>query len=63
MKFNWLGVAFVSDRVPEYEKVEAEMEEEMDRLRDEAQEQFNIWLEARGLEQVMGVIVLKGSVK
>ena len=61
--FNWIGVAFVSDRVPDHEKVEAEMDEEIDRLRDEAMEKLDKWLEDRGLEQVMGVIVPKGSVK
>lgn len=63
MKFNWIGVAFVSDEVPDHEIVEAEMDEEIDRLRDEAQKKFDNWLEERGLEQVMGVIVVKGSVK
>ena len=44
-------------------KVEEELDEEIDRLRGEAQEKLDEWLEARGLEQVMGVIVPKGSVK
>lgn len=61
--FNWIGVAFVSENVPNYQKVEDEVQEETDRLRDEAQEKLDEWLEARGLERVMGVIVTKGSVK
>ena len=61
--FNWLGVAFVSDKVPDCEKVEQEVDSEMERLQTEAREQFDKWLDDRGLECVMGVIVKKGSIK
>lgn len=61
MDYNWLGVAFVSESLgPE---VEEAVENEMERLKGAAMEEFDQWLDARGLEQVMGVIVKKGSVK
>lgn len=61
MEFNWLGVAFVSERLPIEigEMVEAKMEE----LREKAMEEFDKFLDRNGLEQVMGVIVGKGTVK
>lgn len=61
MEFNWLGVAFVSERLPIEigEMVEAKMEE----LREKAMEEFDRFLDRNGLEQVMGVIVGKGTVK
>ena len=61
MDYNWLGVAFVSEELGS--EVEEAVENEMERLRDAAVEEFDRWLDARGLEQVMGVIVKKGSVK
>ena len=61
MDYNWLGVAFVSEKLGS--EVEEAVENEMERLRDAAMEEFDRWLDARGLEQVMGVIVKKGSVK
>lgn len=63
MEFNWLGVAFVSESIPNYTEVENEVDAEMERLQDEAKEKFDAWLAERGLEQVMGVIVQKGSIK
>ena len=62
MEFNWLGVAFVSDNVQDSTKIEEELDEYCDYLRAKAQYELDKWLEARGLEQVMGVIVKKGSV-
>ena len=61
MEFNWLGVAFVSERLPIEigEMVEAKMEE----LREKAMREFDEFLDRNDLEQVMGVIVKKGSVK
>ena len=61
MDYNWLGVAFVSEELgPDLEN---EIEKEMESLRDAAWEAFDRWLDAHDLEQVMGVIVQKGSVK
>ena len=63
MEFNWLGVAFVSEDVPNHAMVESILEDKMDTLRYKAQQEFDKILDEMGLEQVMGVIVPKGSVK
>lgn len=63
MEFNWLGVAFVSEKVPNFKQVEEDVDAEMERLQLDAREQFDKWLDERGLECVMGVIVKKGSIK
>lgn len=63
MEFNWLGVAFVSEDVPNHAEVESILEDKMDTLRYKAQAEFDKILDEMGLEQVMGVIVKKGTVK
>jgi len=61
MDFNWLGVAFVSEKLPcEIEEI---VEQKMEELREEAIEKFDAFLDRNDLEQVMGVIVNKGSIK
>ena len=60
MEFNWLGVAFVSDDLPC--EVEEMINEKMKELENEAVDKFNDFLDRNELEQVMGVIVRKGSV-
>ena len=49
MEFNWLGVAFVDENLGKHI--------------EEAKQKFDIFLEKNNLEQVMGVIVQKDSVK
>lgn len=64
MKFNSLGVAFVSDDLPKRlrKKVDnkmEELEEKIEAFRQQAQAEFDLWLEEYGLEQAMGVIIEK----
>lgn len=61
MEFNWLGVAFVSDDLPC--EIEEMVNQKMEELREEAMKKFDAFLDRNDLEQVMGVIVRKGSVK
>lgn len=61
MDFNWLGVAFVSEKLPC--EIEEMVEQKMEELREEAMEKFDAFLDRNDLEQVMGVIVNKGSIK
>ena len=61
MDFNWLGVAFVSEDLPC--EIEEMVEQKMEELREEAMEKFDAFLDRNNLEQVMGVIVSKGSIK
>lgn len=61
MEFNWLGVAFVSDDLPC--EIEEMVNLKMEELRVEAMEKFDAFLDRNNLEQVMGVIIRKGSVK
>ena len=61
MEFNWLGVAFVSEDLPC--EIEEMVEQKMDELREKAMEEFDKFLNRNDLEQVMGVIVRKGTVK
>ena len=58
MNTNWIGVAFVSEEVPNREQVE----ERTEALRQEAQTALDAWLNEQGLEQVMGVIILKKTI-
>lgn len=60
IEFNWLGVAFTSDRLPE--EVSIEVNNFMDELLESAQKRFEQWLDAHNLECIMGVIVEKGTV-
>lgn len=60
IEFNWLGVAFTSDRLPK--EVDIEVNNFMDELLESAQKRFEQWLDAHNLECVMGVIVEKGTV-
>lgn len=57
--FNWLGVAFVSENVPNYKEIEEKIENKMEELREKAMEEFDEYLDSLGLEQVMGVIKQK----
>ena len=61
MDFNWLGVVFVSDDLPC--EIEEMVEQKMEELREEAMGKFDAFLDRNNLEQVMGVIVRKGSIK
>jgi succinate dehydrogenase flavin-adding protein (antitoxin of CptAB toxin-antitoxin module) len=61
MEFNWLGVAFVSERLPV--EIEEMVETKMEELKEKAKREFDEFLDRNDLEQVMGVIVRKGSVK
>ena len=63
MEFNWLGYAFVSEDIPNYEHIEQVLDGVADELRSKAQKEFDEILDQMGLEQVMGVIVKKGTVK
>ena len=62
MNTDWIGVAFVSEEVPNREQVEDQLAEKTEALRQEAQAALDTWLDKRGLEQVMGIIVPKGSI-
>lgn len=61
MEFNWLGVAFVSENLPC--GIEEMVNQKMEELRNDAMKEFDAFLDRNDLEQVMGVIVRKGSVK
>lgn len=61
--FNWIGVAFVSDDLPNHQEIEKAVYEKMDSLLVTAKDDLDSWLDAHGLEQIMGVIVRKGSVQ
>ena len=63
MQFNFLGFAFVSESVPNHEGLELELESYFETLLNEARQDFDDWLEHKGLEMVMGVVVKKGSIK
>lgn len=63
MDFNWLGVAFVSEDIPDHGSVEEAIWEKSEELRAAAMTQFDQWLASQDLEQIMGVIVRKGTVK
>ena len=58
--FNWLGVAFVSDRVPA--ETAKTITDFMEALQERAQTEFSQFLDNLGLEQVMGVVLPKGIV-
>lgn len=62
MNTDWIGVAFVSEDVQNREQVEEQLAEKTEALRQEAQAALDAWLNERDLEQVMGVIVPKGSI-
>lgn len=61
MEFNFLGVAFISEDLPV--EIEEMVNVKMEELQDKISEEFNQWLDRNELEQVMGVIVKKVSVK
>lgn len=61
MEFNWLGVAFVDENLGKH--IEEIVNHKMEELIEEAKQKFDIFLEKNNLEQVMGVIVQKDSVK
>ena len=63
MEYNWLGVAFVSEDVPDHKKIQELIDDKAEELRTKAQEELDAFLDDMGLEQVMGIIVKKGSVK
>ena len=58
--FNWLGVAFISDRVPA--ETAKTITDFMEALQERAQTEFDQFLDNLGLEQVMGVVLPKGIV-
>lgn len=59
MEFNWIGLAFVSDELPDSERIQQEVDDKAEELKVAAKDQFYDWLEQRGLDMVMGVIVEK----
>jgi len=61
MDFNFLGVAFVSDDLPK--DVESMVYRQMEKMQDKIRGEFEQWLDKNDLEQIMGVIVRKGTVK
>lgn len=59
IRFNWLGVAFIDDNIPNKSEVEDQVYAKCEELRLQAQEMLDRWLEDQGLEWVMGVIIEK----
>ena len=64
MDYNWLGIAFLDDDLPEKtkKKVEAKMEElkvQMDEFEEKINVSFDQWLSENQLERTMGVIIKK----
>lgn len=64
MDYNWLGIAFLDDDLPEKtkKKVEAKMEElkvQMEEFEEKINVSFDQWLSENQLERTMGVIVKK----
>lgn len=57
MDYNWLGIAFLDDDLPEKtkKKVEAKMEE----FEEKINVSFDQWLSENQLERTMGVIIKK----
>ena len=62
MNTNRIGVAFVSEEVPNRERVEDQLAKRTEALRQEAQTALDAWLNEQGLEQVMGVIIPKKTI-
>ena len=54
---------FVSENVPDHERLEETLNQIADDLEYEMQEKFDKILDKLGLEVVMGVVVQKGTVK
>lgn len=54
---------FVSEKIPNYERLEEALNQIADDLEYEKQEKFDQILDKLGLEVVMGVVVQKGIVK
>lgn len=54
---------FVSEKVPDHERLEEVLNQIADELEYEKQEKFDKILDKLGLEVVMGVVVQKGTVK
>lgn len=64
MDYNWLGIAFLDDDLPEKtkKKVEAKMEElkvQMEEFEEKINVSFDDWLSENQLERAMGVIIKK----
>lgn len=64
MDYNWLGIAFLDDDLPEKtkKKVEAKMEElkvQMEEFEEKINVSFDQWLSENQLERTMGVIINK----
>ena len=64
MDYNWLGIAFLDDDLPEKtkKKVEAKMEElkvQMEEFEEKINVSFDQWLSENQLERTMGVIIIK----
>ena len=64
MDYNWLGIAFLDDDLPEKtkKKVEAKMEElkvQMEEFEEKINVSFDQWLSVNQLERTMGVIIKK----
>lgn len=64
MDYNWLGIAFLDDDLPEKtkKKVEAKMEElkvQMEEFEKKINVSFDQWLSENQLERTMGVIIKK----
>lgn len=64
MDYNWLGIAFLDDDLPEKtkKKVEAKMEElkvQMEEFEEKINVSFDQWLSENQLERAMGVIIKK----
>lgn len=55
--YNWLGIAFISDDLPQ--KVHKAIEKKMDELEAQVNAEFDQWLDENGLERVMGVVIKK----
>ena len=60
MDYNWLGVVFVSEDLPA--EIEEMVNQKMDELKEKAEKEFEEFLDKNDLEQVMGVIVRKGTI-
>lgn len=61
MDFNALGIAFVSDDIPNKKagKIYKKMDEIIEKYESLAQEELDNFLEKQGFESAMGVVIKK----
>lgn len=60
---NLVGFAFVDENIENHKEIELEISEELEKLHSKLKDDYYAWLNSKGLDMIMGIVVTKEKSK